>query len=284
MGFCTQYAVNPVNPPVKVIMCYLEFLANKLKSPKSIVNYWAAVKLFHATVKSSFQNQEDIQVQHMLRAITLTKRHVSEQKLPLTKLHIQQMCNILDRMGPVGVVLKCAVLFGFYAFLRASNLCPESLRSYDTTRHFARRDVKVQAEGIVIALKWAKNLQTSLQPQAVPIPQVQPSEVDPVATFQRMCKMVPAAQHQPLFMLPNNQILTVNKFRDTFKWLCQKINIDSTKFSLHSLRRGGATCAHRQGADPMDIQRQGAWASATFWNYVASKPPHESSVCTVLSK
>ena len=50
--------------------------------------------------------------------------------------------------------------------------------------------------------------------------------------------------------------------------LLHDLGYDAGLFSLHSLNRGGATTAYRQGLDQIDIKRQGLWTSDTFWQYI----------------
>ncbi len=263
-------------------MCYLEYLAHKMKSPKTVTNYMSAVKLLHTLNRSTFENIDDIQINLMNRAIPLTKRHISQQKQPINKQHIRQMCHILDSQGNTGLVIKAAILIGFYAFLRCSNLCPEDLHTYDSSRHFSRGDIKLSPTGMFIRLKWAKNMQNSIQPQMIPIATVSPKEEDPVHTYITMAAKIPVLPHKPMFMLNSNTPLTVSKLRNVFNLLCQQIHLDPNQYSLHSLRRGGATTAYEQGAREKDIQRHGAWASTAFWDYVAPKASHDSSVCQAL--
>ncbi len=283
LKFCKDFKCQALNPSVKTILCYLEFLSRRLKSPKSISNYWSSVKLLHTLNRSPFKNIKDIDVDFMLKSITVTKRHVSEQKLPLTKAHIFQMCQILDKQNKYGLVIKTAILIGFYAFLRASNLCPKDTKSFDPTRNFTRGDVSVSQHGLTLRLKWTKTMQSSLQQTTIPIPIIKPSTVDPVDTFIKMCLQVPAQSHDPLFMLDPQTPLTIDKLRKAFLFLCQQININPSHYSLHSLRRGGATEAYDNGADPLQIQRHGSWASDAFLNYVAPGNDHTSSVCKALS-
>ncbi len=282
LKFCSQYNRTPLNPSINTIVSYLEFLAQKLKSPKSISNYWAAVKFLHARLNVTLSNAQAIDVTLMLRSISLTKRHVSCQKSPITKTHLITISSVLDKQGTQGVVIKCAVLFGFFAFLRGSNLCPQNETEFDHTRHFTRQDVKCQQQGLVLALKWAKNMQTSLQPQYIHIPTITPKHIDPVHTFKLMCSLVPALPHQPLFLLPNNKPLTIQGLRSCFKLVCQQVGLDVDLFSVHSLRRGGATHAHHAGAQPRDIQRHGCWSSQSYWDYIAPLDPPNSSVAMAL--
>ncbi len=257
LEFCQKYGLTALNPSVFTIMCYIEYLANRLKSPKSVANYWSAVKLLHNINRTEMENAEDIQVKLMFRALTITKRHVSFQKLPLLKSELQQMCQILDKFPVQGITIKTALLIGYYGFLRASNLCREGGQIFDRTRHFTRADVQVTPQGLIVKLKWAKNMQDGLQPHHIRIPKVEPEYADPVASFIKMCRIVPANNNSPLFMLNPLQPLFVEQLRKTFKALCQEIGLDVQSLSLHSLRRGGASEAYTKGPPPLTYRDTG---------------------------
>ncbi len=282
LSFCSQFKVRPLNPHLTTILAYLEFLNDKLKSPKSLNNYWSAVKLLHQLMRVPLSNEQDIQVQLLLRAIPLNKRHVSQQKKPITKRQLTQMCQLLDRQGKLGLVIKTAILFGYFAFLRASNLCPDKPENFDITRHFCRSDVEIQDTGLKIKLKWAKNMQHSLQPLTVPIVAVPGHTIDPLQAYKDMIKEIPCHHSQPLFMLNDHEPLVVSKLRSIFSLLCKNVGIDETKYSIHSLRRGGATHCYQKGANLLDIQRHGAWSSLAFHDYIAPEPDHTTSVCSAL--
>ena len=283
LEFCQKYNIHPLDPSVYVIMCYLEYLAGRLKSPKSISNYWGAVKLLHDINRVHLSNAEDIQVRLMFKSMSLTKRHVSFQKLPLLKHELQQMCSILDTCNTEGLVVKTALLLGFYGFLRASNLCTQKGEKFDNTRHFTRSDVTITNKGLNIHLKWEKNMQNGLQPRNISIPQVQPQYADPVHSFKSMCKLIPAPSNGPLFVFAPGVPMFVGKLRKSFTLLCQAIGLDVASLSLHSLRRGGCSEAYHKGASPLDLQRHGGWHSATFWDYVYPSLTSPSSVCQALS-
>ncbi len=283
LSFCQVFHCNPIDPSLHTCLCYLEFLSKKMKSPKTVSNYWASVKLIHSLLKVSFTVMDDIEIQLFLRSVSLSKRHVSKQMSALTKKHLGQMCRVLDTQGTRGLVLKTALTIGFFAFLRGSNLCPQDAGSFDCTRHFTRSDVQVTKEGLVVKLKWAKNMQSALQQTAIPIPRVKQSHMDPTLAFVRMCNAVQTSNNQPLFMLDAHTMLKLDDLRCAFKLLCVEVGLDPDKYSVHSLRRGGATEAYAGGASALDIKRHGAWSSDCFLNYVATPDTHASSVCTALS-
>ena len=283
LEFCERYSRRPLNPSITTILAYLEFLARRLCSPKSVSNYWASVKLLHAYVKAPFTNVDCLEVQLMLKAISNSKRHVSTQKLPLSKQQLTLMCRILDTQHTRGLVLKNILLFGFYAFLRASNLCPEDSNKVDPTRDFLRKDVHYSSSQLVITVKWAKNMQNSLQQKKVIIPKVADPCIDPVSSFKKMCTLIPATKDQHLFTLPHGLPLTISRFRKCFRLLCLQINIDPDLYSAHSLRRGGASHAKAKGASDLDIQRHGVWASSAYKDYLTTLPHEKSSVFKALT-
>ncbi|MCP3887315.1 MAG: tyrosine-type recombinase/integrase [Desulfobulbaceae bacterium] len=127
-------------------------------------------------------------------------------------------------------------------------------------------------------------MQDGLQPHHIRIPKVEPEYADPVASFIKMCRIVPANNNSPLFMLNPLQPLFVEQLRKTFRALCQEIGLDVQALSLHSLRRGGASEAYHKGASPLDIQRHGGWNSSTFWDYIYPSLSSPHSVCQALSR
>ena len=155
---------------------------------------------------------------------------------------------------------------------------------FDKHWHFMRKDVISTPQGVCIKLKWAKNMQCSMQPQIIPLPQIHPTSMDPFTTYNNMCLCIPAPRDGPLLILPNRRPLTVKVFRSAFASLCQQIGIDSELYSCHSLRRGGASYAYTQGASQKDIQRHGAWSSSTYWEYIVNYAPQDSTVCAALAR
>ena len=82
LDFCERYQKNPVNPDLDTILAYLEYLARRLASPKSVTNYWSGVKLMHAYLKEDFVYKDAMEVKFMFKSISNSKRHVSKQKKP----------------------------------------------------------------------------------------------------------------------------------------------------------------------------------------------------------
>ena len=58
--------------------------------------------------------------------------------------------------------------------------------------------------------------------------------------------------------------------------LLHDLGYDAGLFTLHSLCRGGAMVAYRQGLDQIGIRCQGLWTSDAFWQYITSSCPATS--------
>ena len=66
--------------------------------------------------------------------------------------------------------------------------------------------------------------------------------------------------------------------------LLHHLGYNAGPFSLHSLRRGGAMAAYRQGLDQIDIKCQGLWTSDAFWQYITSSSSTTSPLAERLAR
>jgi hypothetical protein len=115
----------------------------------------------------------------------------------------------------LGITLKCAILFGFYAFLRQSNLAPKTAAAFDIRRNTCRGDVICHPPGLVILLKWTKTLQKG-QRTLIPIPSIPGHPLCPVQAFNAMQTAIAATYNDPLLVLKKDTglaVLTIDKLR-----------------------------------------------------------------------
>jgi hypothetical protein len=274
ISFCIQFKLRDVNPSVDVICLFVEYLAQRFRSPQSVRNYVSGVRLLHKYLGITCPSLYSFELDLMLRALDITLVHVPNQRLPLTPGILQQLCQICDGLGTLGRVVKCALLFGFFGLLRQSNLAPSLAHLFDPRRHTCRGDVLFHHPGIVIILKGSKTAQTGGQPHLIPLPAISNSPLCPVATYQAMLQVAPTRHPNDalLFTLsPAGQarLLTIPQLRQSFNIMMDTLGYHAPDFSLHSLRRGGASAAYQAGVDYTLIQRHGAWKSDAFWNYIA---------------
>ena len=85
--------------------------------------------------------------------------------------------------------------------------------------------------------------------------------------LQRYLKIRKNTNNQNLFITMSGFSVTSWDVRARIKEWTKKIGIDNSRFSTHSMRRGGAQTAARNGAFPSAIQHQGRWRSSCFLTY-----------------
>jgi hypothetical protein len=191
-----------------------------------------------------------------------------------------------DHAGSIGPALKVAFTFGFFGMLRQSNLATASVCQFDKSRHTTHGDVSLQAPGVVIRIKWSKTVQTMDNQQLLPLPAVPNSVADPVAAYKQLLLAVPTTSaRQPLLSYVSCSgvaIVTTYMLATSLRDFLAILQYDTGLYSLHSLRRGGATVAVKQGVGQLDIKRHGNWSSDTFWQYVTSPFVAQSPVAAAL--
>ena len=161
-----------------------------------------------------------------------------------------------------------AVLFGFYLFLRKSNLVPVN-RQHDPMHQLSRCDIKYLRNVLVAKIKWSKTNQFGQNNLRVPVFREGISRICPVEWLLYMVKKIPARGKHNLFSFINELGLVVPvTYADLTvqlrEWL-QQIGIPNVQnFSSHSLRRGGITHAFNRRIPEQTIKILGNWASQAY--------------------
>ncbi len=223
----------------------------------------------------------------MLRAADLTMRSTPRRMLPITPHILKKMCSLCSSLGEFGPAMRVCLTFAYFGMMRQSNLAPYSKLTFDCTRNTCRGDVLVSPPGLVIIMKWAKTIQTMDKAALLPLPSIQGSIADPVQAFHQLEKVSPTTSpNQPLLTVQRRGracAITTKTLSKLFKIIVKALRLDSEMYSLHSLRRGGATAAFNAGVSITDIKRHGNWSSDAFWIYVTSPAVADSSVAKALA-
>ena len=235
IAFCLHFNLDYIQPDISTLCLYIEFLANSLRSPASVRNYFSVIKLMHAALHKTCAALDSLEVSLMLRAIRITMTHVPRKKLPITKDMLLHLCSMCDASNSWGSTIKCALLFGYYGFLRRSNLVPNKKSSFDHVRHTCRGDILIRPPGLVLLLKWSKTLQDHSHIQLIPMPEIPKHPLCPVRAYRDMCAHVPTTSpNQPLLMLPNRSgrptTLTASRLLAFFKALLMAGGYDANKY------------------------------------------------------
>ncbi len=265
--FCDYFQLTAIDPDVDTLCLFLECLTRSLKSPKSVKNYFSSVQLLHNMLGVPGSAIAAFEVKLMLRSISLTSTHMPQKKLALSPATLLALCQTLGS-SKEAVVFRCAILMAFFSFLRRSNLVPDSASSFDKHRHLCRGDVFVEDGSLIILIKWSKTLQCHERVVTVPLAAIPGHPMCPVSAYQSMLSLIPGRDNDPLFLLPAG-VLTSSMLTKTFKSSLASLGLDPSEYSLHSLRRSGATFAFHCGVEPLLIKSHGDWHSDAFLEYLS---------------
>ncbi len=277
--FCNWFGVRELDPTVQTTVAYLEYLATHLSSAKSVGNYFSAVSLLHKCSDVKFNARNSWKVNLMLRAIKLTLL----QPNPRPHITLEQLRELIVQaksLGPIGVILRVVFTWGYFGFLRQSNLAPPAIKKFTPKQHTTRGCVKFADPGLVITLPWSKNNQEGGQPQVVPLPElVQDPVLCPVNAYKQLLKISPSFKRsQSLLSLPHVPVITIPNINSWFHLVINKLHWQRLGLTLHGLRKGGATAAIQAGASFPSVRLHGFWRSDAIWNYIMHAAPQHSEV------
>lgn len=213
LSFCIRFGLKEIDPSTDTICIFIEFLAQHMKSPKSVTNYLSAVRFLHKWLGVTAPALESFEVTLLIRACYYTMDHVPLQRRPLTPELIRKLLSAAQSIVPNFPIFKCAVLLSFFGFLRMSNMTPRTSASFDPRKHTCRGDVFHADPGLVILLKWSKTNQYGQKTELVPIPTTQDPEFCPVVAYNQMVDLAPTlSPNQPLLSLtePGKELIPVH--------------------------------------------------------------------------
>ena len=173
--------------------------------------------------------------------------------------------------------------------LRQSNLAPFTPTHFNRSRHTCHGDVIQIPPDLLIVIMWS-NL-TKLWPPSLSFPS-QPAilghPANPVAAYQHLISASPSSSpDHPLLTYHHGAkqvVVIVPLLASALSIMLRALDLDPALYSLHSLRRGGATAAHRQGLHQEMIKHHGMWSSDPFWTYITSLGVASSSMTVGLAR
>lgn len=291
LRFCLYFGRTPVPATSDTVVVYASFLARTLSS-SSIGGYLNIVKLMHE--EQGHSNPLEIwECRMMRRGIQRKLGKPPNQKLPITPQLLVSIYSKLDCSLPMYKAFWAACLVAFFCFLRKSTLLPKSLSGIDIAKSLCISDVSVQPDksGLLLRIRHTKTIQFGQRILQLPLAAAPGSVLCPVSAVISMLASLPGKNvisSLPLFSFVSckGQIesLThdsfVNLFRDHLK-LC---NIDQSKYSGHSFRRGGCSYAFSLGIAPSLIKLRGDWKSNAYERYIHIDEYQHKVFADVMSK
>lgn len=247
-AFCEMYGKKPIPATVETTGAYFEWLLETGKKVDTIIHHKNAIHRMHALKKlpSPVDNDE---TRNLFKRLKRDHGTPPKKKHALTTTEIRKMLQGMpDTL--ISTRNKAFILIGFAGALRRGEIvgleCP---------------DLKASNEGIQLTIRHAKTDRDG-SGQTVFIPWGKDKQTCPIRALYRWFE-ISKINHGPIFrsLTPSplgycttRKALSGSSVARVLKDLAGAAGIDPNKIAGHSLRRGFASEAAKQGASLIWIQ------------------------------
>lgn len=252
---------------------YARYIANTVTSYETVLNYVSGVRKLHALGGYDIPSPQEPNFVHIMRGIKHELAQPVKQAATMTPQMLRKLYHVVDLSSVKEVVGFTAILLGFYMFLRRSNLFPETVDGFNEEQHLTRSDIRLGKYLAVVEIRWSKTLQYKQKQLLLPLIPCKHAEICPVYWLRHMLNLVRAGPGAPLFSVPSGEgvkPLTCDQAQNLLRKWVTMVHVDPIPYSLHCLRRGGATWAIEAGLVGTEIKVMGDWASDSYMRYIDS--------------
>lgn len=261
LTFCILYNVPCLCPPVLAASMYVQFLANTYPAPNTIKNYISGARFWIRSHKGDDSAFASPKAASVLVYNVKNSTHVQTQPYPITISDLTVICQFIDSTPYIPLAVKPAILIGYFAFLRVSNLLAPSPTVWSGPHNLFASDVVTVPDGLIICLRSTKTLHRR-NPVLIRIFSVPNSTCCPLLAWSTYLDHVKPSIKGPAFMLDQTTPLTSPIIVNIMRLALESAgNKNFHRVSMHSLRRGGAQAADKNGATHQAIKRHGTWSS-----------------------
>lgn len=241
-------------------------------NPRTILNYIGGLTSVLRRMRVDVSPFSSLEVADFMTSIRVNVRTLVNKRLPVQHemlIRIVAEC----RREQEGHTLAFAFILMYMTFLRQSNLGPSNKTGFDGTRHLTRGDVIVRNDAVIIAIKWSK-AQQGPTATSVAAPAKPGSTLCPVRAFNNMILYTPTLAHsQPLCSFRDASPMPTSYMNNAWDRILARIGCPPRAFTLHSLRRGGATQVYNANAASIhQLKSHGQWSSDAIMEYLPNDP------------
>lgn len=275
LNFCASYNL-PAVPASPVNLCrYITFLSHS-KSPNSIPQYLTVVRLLHLLLDLPNPLKNNFHVDSMILAVKRHKAKEVRYKMTLSCSDLKAMKKHLNLDTPLDAQTWSIMLTCFFGLLRISNVTVPVKHQWDPTKVISREDIAFHANGCVLTVRWAKNIQLRDRTLQVALPKLNNDICPTLALINllRVAGQVPPAYPAWATMLPGGviEVPTPATVRPRLQTLIAAVGKPPSEYNTHSLRRSGASYLLSVGVPLATIKILGDWKSDCVFKYLKPLP------------
>lgn len=289
--FCYWSEQEPVPINAQLLAEYMIYLSYNLRSYVSVLNYVSAVRFLaeaHGLLRWDAVYKSPV-VKDVRSAVKRRLAGLARARQAFLPEHISAMMKLLKLDNLQDLSTAAGIAIGFFAFLRTSNLMPATRQAayVKKSHHLQRRDVTFTSYGMLLRIRYSKTNQTGARSVLVPVARHAETNTCPVFLMNKLFNVSNLPGTSSAFAYARGNTI-VNPTQATFamelRSLVKSIGLDSSRYTGHSLRRGGATYAFSLGQPIPLIKLQGDWRSNAVERYLQISQSRQLDVCKIMAR
>jgi integrase len=260
--FCRVLNEKPLPASMDLVTMYLAFMAERF-TYTSVINYLSALWVLHKTYGFPHLDPSDFRIKTTLGGIKRALGDAKVQAPPLTPQQLSLIYAALDLSSTEDLCFWTALLLGFRALLRKSNLFEPGLA-------LTVKDVFRYKWGTHLVISRSKTIQYRQRIHNVFMANMATTKFCVSHYINMLMALV-------VYQSPNSHLLSYSvggkSKHATYRWfsaklkkLCIKLNLPA--LTSHSMRRGGASALAEAGISLQDLQELGDWRSMQVLEYL----------------
>jgi integrase len=256
----------------ELIAQYAAYLARQIGA-SSVRQYLNIIRLLHLEAGLPNPMQDNWYIKSTLTGIDRLIGKPAKRRTPVHPSLLLSIWQRLDMQVLVDSMFWAAALLMFHGLLRKSNLFPETAKQWDNRKQFVRADFVCKSDGSIVAnVKYSKTNQFHKRPFDLKLLQFH-HVLSPTMAIHHAFRQCPLPSDAPAFVMSvKGTPMTGKVFNDKFKKMVASTGLDSSTFSSHSFRRGGACWALQCGVPGEIVQQLGDWKSDCYKRYLDELP------------
>lgn len=248
---------------LEVLHLFIAWLSWRMKSPNTVQNYVSGLKsIWQLAGWNTSTFQHDL-LKRTLTGCRCLMCHEVQQATPVMPDFLKKVAQLVDWTDCVQVAIFASLLLGFYLFLRASNLAPQSKNAVGSA--LTKSHLALGKHVALLTITWSKTIQFRNKNLQLPLMATADTDICPV-WWLKYSGMANGQQEEPLCSV-SGVWLTQPLLTHWLKSWGEKVN-PRGRYMLHSLRRGGASWAYVSELASTQIQVLGDWASEAYKTYL----------------
>ena len=169
---------------------YVIYLSFTMQTVDSIKAYVANVVNNHE-MKGFLPVRRGKRYYKTIRSLRRILQHEVQHVKPVTISMLKSIAHLVNTNDQKQLAVWVSMLFGFFLFLRKSNLVPDT-RIHDERRQLSRKDLKLDKNLLIVTIKWSKTIQFSQRKLQLPLLLDAHSTVCPIKWLLIMLNKIPA--------------------------------------------------------------------------------------------